>query len=74
MSRDKKDDTKWTKYAEVYDPIRVGSIDGTLNVIIFFFLLCVDFPSVNYIIRAFLLKTHSQGLIHIPMTMALFGH
>lgn len=25
---EKKDSTKWTKYAETYDPIKIGSIDG----------------------------------------------
>lgn len=28
-----KDTIKWTKYAEVYDPIRIGSIDGWYKII-----------------------------------------
>ncbi|XP_055311525.1 U11/U12 small nuclear ribonucleoprotein 35 kDa protein-like [Sitodiplosis mosellana] len=40
-----KDSIKWTKYAETYDPIRVGSIDGTDT-----------YPHDNGIVRA--IKSH----------------
>lgn len=34
---EKRDTHKWSKYAEKYDPIKIGSIDGKLFEFCFFF-------------------------------------
>lgn len=31
---DTKNSVKWSKYAEVYDPIRIGSIDGKRDLLL----------------------------------------